>query len=253
MKIIKILIITVSCIFAEDNLRTIHILVPLCNSEHDGMVSVSTGCDYNKPETNLFWGAIYGIKTFFKADVNNWEHIQDIQYQGSHILERSIFKHKKQNVTLIADAYNGKMLDVALIDFYQSLDGTKKENFLLLDWDFEIDVDIYGSSDLIIFVGQHKDIEYQFNSKTKSDIETMILTCFSQLNFCDAVSNTSAIPLLLTTNAIAPEAYSIKGALDVWINNRDSKEILDEASMQYNNYQNCGIKAAKSLFTTSCP
>jgi len=252
MKIIKILIITFSFIFSSDNPRTIHVLVPLCNSEHDRMVGTSTGCDYDKPSTNLFWGAIYGVKTFFKSDLENWEHIYDIQYTESSIVERAIFKHKKEDVTLIADAYNGKMLDLALIDFYQSLDGSKKENFLLLDLDFEIDVNIYGSADLVVFVGQYKKVDYKFNLDEKSNIETMILTCFSQLNFCNAISRTSTTPLLLTTNALAPEAYSISGALNSWILNKDSEEIINQAAYEYNYYQKCGIKAAQSLFVSEC-
>ena len=252
MKIIKTLIIILSFIFSSDSSRTIHIIVPLCNSSHDGMVGVSSGCDYDKAETNLFWGAIYGVKTFLKSDLDNWEHVYDIEYTESSIIERSIFKHKLEDVTLIADAYNGKMLDSALLDFYQSLDGTKKENFLFLDLDFEIDVDIYGSSDLLVFVGQYKDIDYKFKSSKTSNVETMILTCFSQLKFCNAISTTSATSRLLTTNALAPEAYSLNGALNAWISNKDSNEIINQASYQYNYYQKCGIKAAQSLFVSDC-
>ncbi len=47
---------------------------------------------------------------------------------------------------------------------------------------------------------------------------------------------------------MAPEAYTLKSALDGWIAGEDAAYIRDRAASAYNKYQKCGIKAAQRLF-----
>ena len=55
--------------------KVIHVLVALCDNENQGIVPVPAhlgdGADPNK---NLYWGAAYGVKTFFSKSAN-WEKI----------------------------------------------------------------------------------------------------------------------------------------------------------------------------------
>ena len=45
----------------------VHVFVPLCDNEHQGIVPVnkSLGDGFN-PHSNLYWGALYGVKTHLK-------------------------------------------------------------------------------------------------------------------------------------------------------------------------------------------
>ena len=49
---------------------------------------------------------------------------------------------------------------------------------------------------------------------------------------------------------MAPEAYTLKAAIDGWILNESGIEIEERAAQSYNNYQGCGIRGARNLFTT---
>ena len=49
---------------------------------------------------------------------------------------------------------------------------------------------------------------------------------------------------------MAPEAYTLKAALDGWIGNESGKQIDERAAQAYHKYQRCGIKGARNLFAT---
>lgn len=53
-----------------------------------------------------------------------------------------------------------------------------------------------------------------------------------------------------TKGLMAPEAYTIKWALDGWVLNETSAQIRERAAQAYNHYQKCGIKAARRLLVT---
>jgi len=89
--------------------QSIHIFVALCDNKYQGIVPVPAkfGNGQN-PKNNLYWGAAYGVKSFFKRS-KEWKLIQT-RHPGDTLLERLIFKHKNKNYYLIADAYNGKYI-----------------------------------------------------------------------------------------------------------------------------------------------
>src|SRR5688572_31348119 len=46
--------------------RTIHIFVALCDNKYQGIVPVPAGIGNGQdPKNNLYWGAGYGLKSFF--------------------------------------------------------------------------------------------------------------------------------------------------------------------------------------------
>ena len=44
---------------------------------------------------------------------------------------------------------------------------------------------------------------------------------------------------------MAPEAYTLKGALDGWMSNETAEEIRMRAARAYDQYQRCGLKGCK--------
>jgi hypothetical protein len=49
---------------------------------------------------------------------------------------------------------------------------------------------------------------------------------------------------------MAPEAYTLKSALDGWINGENDQEIRERAAEAYAKYQHCGLNAARKLIVT---
>ncbi len=103
-----------------------HILVPLCDNEHQGIVPVGGRMgDGMNLKANLYWGAGYGIKTRFRRQPD-WKIIFDSLFTGKDILERVVFHKKFANgavVYLIADAYRGDRMKECVNDYLHSLTG----------------------------------------------------------------------------------------------------------------------------------
>jgi hypothetical protein len=49
---------------------------------------------------------------------------------------------------------------------------------------------------------------------------------------------------------MAPEAYTLKAALDGWIAHEDGEAIRLRAAHAYDGYQHCGLRPAERLFAT---
>jgi hypothetical protein len=49
---------------------------------------------------------------------------------------------------------------------------------------------------------------------------------------------------------MAPEADTLKSALDGWILGEDDERIRDRAAVAYDKYQKCGFRAANNLMAT---
>ena len=78
----------------------------------------------------------------------------------------------------------------------------------------------------------------------------IVLACASKSYFAPYLKNAHATPLLWTTGLMAPEAYTLKAALDGWIANENGERVRQRAAQAYDKYQHCGLRAAQRLFTT---
>ncbi len=229
-----------------------HILVPLCDNEHQGIVPVSASLgDGTNLRSNLYWGARYGMKSHFKLD-NNWHLLSTEKDISESILERIIFKRNYPNgaiVYLVADAYRGDQMEACLTDFLFSLGGWK-ENYLQIN---NQKIGLHHAADLIGFNGHNGLMDMNISSKRAihdQPKDAVVIACASHDYFVPHLQETQAYPLLLTTNLLAPEAYVMEGIIDAWANLEDGASIHKSAGQAYHTYQKCGIKGATRLFKT---
>ena len=230
--------------------KVIHVIVALCDNEHQGIVPVPAFLGNGEdPAKNLYWGASFGVKTFFSKSAN-WQKLADIPNPSENILERVVFKHKTQNVYLVADAYRGSKMKSAIDDFFAATAGAKREN---VRFDNEI-LQILGSANLVAFVGHNglMDFKLQNQPPRKDDEkrEAIILACASRNYFAAPLKNTSAQPLLWTSNLMAPEAYILHDALEGWVNAETDEQVRLRASKAYSKYQKISVKSAQNLLVT---
>ena len=238
----------------HNSAKVIHVVVALCDNQYQGIVPVpaliGNGDD---PARNLYWGAAYGVKTFFKHS-DNWSVIADIQNPKDKILERLIFKHKTKNAYLIADAYRGREIKQSTIDFLNFAAGRGVESIKTGTATDSPALYAGGGADLLAYVGHDGLMDFNlFDYPTKSNDtvrSTIILACISKRFFLEPIRRTGAKPLLWTTGLMAPESYILKAAVDSWLLNEDDQQVRKRAAVAYNQYQKCGIKAATNLFAT---
>ncbi len=230
--------------------KVVHVLVALCDNENQGIVPVpaflGNGSDAAK---NLYWGAAFGVKTFFSKSAN-WQKLAAIPNPKKNVLERIVFKHKTQNVYLVADAYRGSKMREMIGDFFAATAGAKRENVAVDN----ITLQILGSANLVAFVGHNGLMDFALeNQPTKKDDENreaIILACASRNYFSAPLKKTSAKPLLWTSNLMAPEAYILHDALEGWVKGETDEQVRHRAAAAYSKYQKISLKSAKNLLVT---
>jgi hypothetical protein len=240
--------------------RTIHVFVALADNKNQGIVPVAaTLGNGDDPIRNLYWGSAYGMKTYFARSAD-WQLIASGQKPKAEILERCIFKHRTQNVYLIADAYQGSKIKQAIMDFLSAAAGSAPEKIPI-----EVKaktnpngspatLNAGGGADLVAYAGHDGLMDFQLpafpQGKSGNSHQAIILACISKSYFAAPLRATGAMPLVWTTGLMAPEAYTLKSAIDGWILHESNDQIRERAAAAYAKYQKCGFKGARKLLVT---
>jgi hypothetical protein len=235
---------------ALNSIPVIHVFVALADNVNQGIVPVSaTLGNGDNPATNLYWGAAFGIRTFFSRN-KDWQLLSVTPNPSDTILERCIFKHRRTSLLLVADAYRGKKISQTTTDFLEAAAGKPGEKLKSADVEFHTG----GSADLVAYIGHNGLMDFRLNShpQRRDDRQrrAIILACASKSYFSSALQRTGATPLLWTTNLMAPEAYVLSAAIDGWVRKESDEQIRLRAADAYHKYQHCGVKAARGLFAT---
>ncbi|MFK7750045.1 MAG: hypothetical protein AB8B65_16760 [Kordia sp.] len=247
-QLITIIIFCISCtVFGQ---KKIHVFVALCDNVNQGIVPVPKSLGNGQsPRTNLYWGALYGMKTHFKRS-KDWEFVKTIPSNNPKILERIVFKHKTTNTYLLADAYDGKFIKQTTIDFLQASSGANPTEITVNDQKLSFG----GNSNLVAYIGHDGLMEFsldtKFSPKNTKKRDAIILACISKSYFKPYLRQTGANPLVWSTGLMSPEAYTLKWAIDGWILNESDAEICERAAKAYHKYQKCGMRGASRLLVT---
>ena len=232
----------------------IHVFVALCDNVNQGIVPVSASLgNGDNPKTNLYWGAAFGVKTFFGKS-KDWQLVSENQNPSAAILDRLIFKKKGADVFMIADAYRGREISQAIWDFLEAASGKAGEKLSVTQGSRKFEFNSGGSSDLVAYVGHDGLMDFTLQSTPKAQDnrkrKAIVLACVSQKYFAKPLERTGAEPLVWTTGLMAPEAYILSAAIEGWLKQETDEEVRARAAKAYNTYQNCGLKAANNLFAT---
>jgi len=258
-KVITLILTYVISIFIhqasdQNSEKIIHVFVALCDNENQGIVPVPPKLGNGEdPRNNLYWGALYGLKTFFRRS-DDWRLTSTIQKPKDAVLERCIFQHESNNVYLVADAYKGSKIRQTVVDFLESASGNIQEIVSTEADSRNITLEIAGGADLVVYVGHNGLMDFQlkkYPERANNDTrDAIILACMSKSFFSKSLRKAGANPILWTTGLMSPEAYTLKNAIDGWILNETGDQIRRRAARAYHQYQKCGLNAALNLFVT---
>jgi hypothetical protein len=232
----------------DSAIKVIHVFVALCDNKYQGIVPVPAGIGNGQnPGTNLYWGAAYGVKSFFMNKNSDWKLISTQSNPTAHILERVLFKCKSKNIYMLADAYDGRFIKQTTIDFLQTASGQvpiEIQNGDKKIW-------FGGVSDIIAYIGHDGLMDFSLDQKFQSTStrkrEAIVLACYSRNYFSQHLKSSGATPLLWTSGLMAPEAYTLHDALHEWLNGKSLQQIRVAAAKAYSRYQKCSEKAAQNL------
>jgi len=232
----------------------IHVFVALADNINQGIVPVSASLgNGDNPTTNLYWGAAFGVRTFFSKS-KDWQLVSKIANPHTAVLERLVFKHRQRELYMVADAYQGKEISQATRDFLEAASGRAGDVVKVKTAAGETEFNADGSADLVAYVGHNGLMDFKLHAPPQARDDrgrkAIILACASKQYFSDPLKQTGASPLLWTTNLMAPEAYVLSAAFDGWMNKESDEAVRSRAATAYHKYQNCGLKAAHKLFAT---
>jgi hypothetical protein len=240
------------CAAAQNSPRIVHVFVALADNEHQGIVPVPKALgNGDDPDRNLYWGAAFGVKTFFKKSAD-WEQVRLTKNPNRYVLESAIFRHKSSGTTLLADAYRGSEIKQALTDFFSAAAG--QEGQIRFDEPTDRTLSTNKKEVLLVYVGHDGLMDFamekSFSGNGGAKRQAIVLACASKQFFGAPLKPTGAEPLLWTTNLMAPEAYTLKAALDGWIAGESGDQIRQRAAEAYAQYQKISQGAASKLFAT---
>ena len=212
---------------------TVQVIVALCDNVNQGIARVPAALgDGQTPRTNLYWGAMYGLKTWFRKQPH-WKQIPVKITSVIDRLEYARFEYappEGKKVTVHAWAIDGAKMGYALQLFFDEVRS--------------------GRSDLVVFVGHNglMDTKLPRGSTAKSTTPSMVLACQSNRYFQPLTQDHSGPLLLSTFGNMAPEAYTLDAALRSWAAGENEQAIRTAAAKAYAKYQKCSVRAAGRLF-----
>ena len=230
--------------------RLVHVVVALCDNKYQGIAptpdSIANGDD---PASNLYWGAGYGVKSFFRK-AKDWSAVAGVRKTRAAVLERTVYRHNATGTYLVADAYRGREIEQSIFDFLNFAAGNDVET---IEAGHET-LHVGGAADLVVYIGHDGLMDFTLpNYPQAADgrkREAIILSCLSKAFFEKPLRRAGAEPLLWTKDLMAPEAYTLKAALDGWMLNEDGEQIRRRAAEAYQKYQKCSMRAALNTFAT---
>lgn len=229
--------------------QTIHIMVALCDNKYQGIVKVPKGIGNGQdPNSNLYWGCGYGVRTYFKKSVE-WQEVSRKKVDKIR-LERIVFKHKTKNYYMIADAYDGQYIKECTVDFLKSCSGAKKDTVMV----GKNILGINGNAKLVAYVGHNGLMDFSvqglFENKDGKTRQAVIIACASKQYFSPLIKSAKANPLVWSTHLMSAEAYTVHDAISTYIAGGNDSAVRESVAAAYNKYQKCGIKAARRLLVT---
>jgi hypothetical protein len=235
----------------------IHVVVALCDNEYQGIVPVPKAIGNGQdPKSNLYWGAAFGVKTFLPKRAG-WSLVSHGPGAGP-VLERIVLKKEivrgKRTVPvfLVADAWDGRTIRDAIVRFLGMAAGRDAEAIAVDGMPEALHAG--GNAHLVAFVGHDGLMDFSLASSPAARAKapprsSIVLACASQAYFSPHLARGGSHPLLLTTNLMAPEAYTLDAAVTSFAKGESPAAVVEAAASAYSKYQKCSMKAARGLFT----
>jgi hypothetical protein len=237
-----------------DSHRVAHVFVALADNANQGIIPVPAKLGNGRdPANNLYWGAAFGVKSYFRSSPG-WQLIQCSAGPKPAIMERCVFKNTQSDFYVVADAYDGSQIRQTVTDFLSAAAHIEKETLSLKTKSGDVRLEIGGDSEIVAYVGHDAFMDFSIakisGKKDARAPKTIILACASKPYFGPYLKETGADPILWTTGLMAPEAYSLRAALEGVISGESGEQIRQRAAVAYDKFQKCGLRGAQRLFAT---
>ncbi|UCF68909.1 MAG: hypothetical protein JSV80_06375 [Acidobacteriota bacterium] len=237
----------------------VHVVVALCDNVHQGIAPVPKHLGNGQdPRKNLYWGALYGVRTYLSRD-SGWVTLGCDVPSDRRILDRimvyAVIERRGSSVPvyIVADAWDGAHIEQALRSYFDTLEDDSAEIVIATHGSERLEIRAGGASHLAASVGHNglMDFSLPLPKTTGSPSfrkSAVVLACASKPYFAEPLREAGVHALLLTWSFMAPEAYTLDAVIRAWVAGGSTPQVIEAAATAYDRYQKCGLKAARSLF-----
>jgi len=231
-----------------------HVIVALADNEYQGIVPIpATLGDGDRPQSNLYWGAMYGVKGFLKRSAD-WHTATLPASRDPRVLERVLFHRdvmrdgKPARVYLLAEAWRGREIAASIARFLEMTRGQHVETVRVDGRDIAAG----GAAHLVAYVGHNGLMDFEVPAlqpgvETSLPRAVVVLACLSDSYFSKVI-RPHAAPLVTTASLMAPEAYTLDAVVASWFTGATRAEVLELAAGAYGQYQKIPIRSARRIF-----
>jgi hypothetical protein len=249
----------------QGNPIVVHVVVVLCDNRYQGIVPVPKALGNGQdPGSNLYWGAGYGVRTFLVRQ-GGWTLLSKETVPAEGRLERILLRKsirregKAATVFLVAEAWDGREIKAATVRFLALAAGRETEVLRVDGPNGPMSLHTGGASHLVAYVGHDGLMDFSLPLGLGPDSgaaalgqaarSSVVLACASQAFFMPHLTRGGSHPLLLTTNLMAPEAYTLDAAVTAWAQGGSAADVRGAAARAYATYQKIPLRSARRLFT----
>jgi hypothetical protein len=235
--------------------RVAHVFVALCDNRNQGIVPVAAVVGNGQdPEHNLYWGASFGVKTFFRRSPH-WEEMAGVAPPSSPgVLRRAVFKSREpaSPMYVVADAYDGAFMRDALANFLDAAAGNNEND---VEAGGET-IEAGGFADLVAFVGHNGLMDMNLAEvpaapRSASGVQpsaAVVLACMSHRYFAAPLASAACPALITTSSLMAPEAYTLDAIVRSWAAGDPPRITRNKAGDAYARYQRITVGAGRGVF-----
>ena len=234
----------------------VHVVVPLCSNQQ-----IDCGASWaGRPgdlDKNLYWGAVFGVRTWMERPRSDWERVSVAGAEGPR-LERRVYrrwvsgapfgKSEKVEQIVVFDAIHGDRIDDAVRLFWTS--ATEGGSLVF------VDAGATRTERALVagYTGHNRMLDGLTlpsapPAEKRDPRAAFVLACLSERTF-GAPLRAAGVPVLLTTTAlVAPEAYLTDAVLHAVGDGRDPAGVREQAVASYVVWQKLTRAAAGDMFS----
>jgi hypothetical protein len=251
------------------------VIVPLCNNDQINCGSTVAGLPGNL-KTNLYWGAVFGLRRFFDRKNSGWTRLDLTQGadQGFFsrsgkplndvpegvLLERAVYRRKiDESRWSGAGAAGGEQIVVL-----QAVHGAEIDRAVSLFWSLSTEggrvrfhdgermrderIHVAGYAGHNRLMDGVKLPAIAAAGPSANAIPSFVMACESDAYFSDSLRKAGSDPLVMTRSLMAPEGYVIDGIARALGDNAALPKVRDHAIKAYAKWQRLSDGVASGIF-----
>jgi len=219
---------------------TVRIIVSLADNTNQGIVPIKASLGNGQdPGNNLYWGALYGVKSYFKRQEEyEVKQSRSNAYLLEGILEKIEIFDTKSYTHIFAEAWDGARQKEAT-EYFMNLLAKPKDSLTIF----------VGHNPLMDTTVPMPDLSRQQLKYNKAKGRKFaVIACQSRSYFEERIEAAGHVPYVLTAGNMAPKAYVVEAIVRAWLENQPAQIARKYAAEAYAKYQKIPLKNANWLF-----